>query len=75
MLIVKVLVWPAKMLAGLKEHVKLEGQVSVIFPVKLLGAVADTVMVAVVFPIRTETLELDEVTVKTAAPVPERTTV
>jgi hypothetical protein len=75
LLTVTVLVWPAKMVAGLKEHVKVEGQLSVMFPVKLLGADAETVTVAVVFPMRTSTLGLGDDIEKTAAPEPERATV
>lgn len=51
-----------------------EGQLRVIFPVKPFGAVADTLTVAVVFPIRTSRLGLDVDILKTASPVPEKAT-
>lgn len=73
-LIVKVLVWPAKMLDGLNEHVTVEGQLRAILPVKLLGADADTLTVVVVFPMRTLTFGVATDILKTATPVPERAT-
>ena len=51
LLTIKVLLWPAEMVDGLNEHVRPEGQLSVISPVKPLAA-ADTVNVAVVSPMR-----------------------
>lgn len=74
LLMVSVLVWPAKMVVGLKVHVKFEGQLSVILPVKLLGADAAMVNVAVPSPMSVVTLGLDEDIEKTATPVPERAT-
>ena len=65
LLIVRVLVWPATMFAGLKVHVpplavKIDGQLKVILPVKLLGAEAEILKVADPLPIRVVTLGLGE---------------
>jgi len=66
--IVRVLVWPARMVAGLKVHVpplavNIDGQVRVMFPVKLLGAVAEIVNVADPLPITVVTFGFEEVSV------------
>ena len=74
LLTVSVLVCPGKMEVGLKEQVGPDEQVRVILPVKLGGADAEKVKVAVVLPIKTVTVGVVDVTEKTASPVPERDT-
>jgi hypothetical protein len=74
LLTVRVLVCPGKMEVGLKVQVGPAEQVRVILPVKLSGAVAEKVKVAVVLPITTVVVGVVVVTEKTASPVPERVT-
>ena len=69
-----VLVWPARIVAGLNEQVNVEGQTSVMLPVKLLGAEAAIVNVVDVLPIIVVTLGVEEDSVNCATPVPERAT-
>lgn len=73
-LIVRVLVCPAKMVAGLKEQLRLAGQLSEMLPLKLLGAEAATVKVVDPLPIRVVTFGEGEDIVNCASPVPERAT-
>jgi len=74
LLTVKVLVCPAKMLAGLNEQVRLAGQLSVMLPLKLLDDEAATVKVADPLPISVVTFGEDEDMVNCASPVPARAT-
>ena len=75
LLMVRVLFWPAKIVAGLKEQVAPEEQDKVILPVKLPAVDAETVKVADVVPMGTVVVELVEESEKTARPVPDRVTV
>lgn len=72
---VSVLVCPGRIALEEKEHVKLDGHVKVIDPVKELGA--DTVIGKVVEVAPTVIVEVgaDDETVKTATPVPDKATV
>ena len=74
LLTVSVLVAPGTMVVGLKVQVGPDEQVRVILPVKLDGADAEKVKVAVVLPITTVVVGVVVVTEKTASPVPERVT-
>ncbi len=74
LLSVSVLVWPAKIDAGLKEHVVPEEQERVMVPVKLLPE-ADTVKVAEVVPTTIVVDGVGEERLNCAIAVPERATV
>ena len=74
LLSVSVLGCPGNMAVGLKVQVGPDEQLRVIAPVKLDGAVAEKVKVAVVLPITTVDVGVVVVTEKTASPVPERVT-
>jgi hypothetical protein len=73
-LTVRVLVCPAKMFAGLKEHDRLPGQARVMLPVKLLGPAAAIVKVVEPLPMRVVTFGDGEDIVNCATPVPDSTT-
>jgi hypothetical protein len=71
---VSVLDCPGKIVAGEKEHVKVEGQAKVMLPVKLLGAAAEIGNVTEVAPTTMLDVGAEDDIVNSATPVPDRTT-
>ena len=75
LLSVRVLDCPAKIVEGEKEHVKDAGHVSVMLPVKLPDAAAETGKVVEVAPTTIVDFGADDESVNSAIPVPDMVTV